>query len=600
MRKVVAILLFLPIVPAAAQQPAERAQQSITQGTEARTKRDFSSAEKDYLSALNNSSTGSEVTYRSLFFLGLNKQEEANQAALKGDAAAASTLRDQAAAFYQRALEVKSTSTATILNLALLDIDRGKNEEAVALLERGLELAKESKSPTMAKFAEKLGDLQTADAAKAIEYYGMAASDGKPSAVLMGKITKSLLAHARTHPELQPDVIEYGWNLFADGDLDDALDIALSAIDANPPFSAANAAEMLTLVTTALARKNYDGATFAGSDTNRRLQAMQQHIPETLKPRVQSLFALYQGDIKDGNALSVWRGEWDSRRPYGRPASAQAIQQVARGLGYAAQRRQDFAGAERYYRLALDVDPAHPDAGTLRDLATMYYTQNRLPDVEQLLKQFESSIYEAKGVAYDRVEWEQVADLHRTLGTMYSWLHRDADAKTQFEREFEAVKQENEKRKESNRTDLLQIDATVRLQYADTLAALNERDHATSERLAAAETCATAGKIACVRDAVAHIDRADLKSPDDLARFQKYLDSAVVLQQSGRPLDNASSLKSQLAIISSDPNPNVRKLAEDALRKYGVTSVALENGHGTFQLGDQVMAFDLPTAPAKK
>jgi hypothetical protein len=355
---------------------------------------------------------------------------------------------------------------------------------------------------------------------------------------------------------------------------------------------------MLTLVTAALARKNYDAASFAGSDTNHRLQAM-QHVPDALKPRVQSLFALYQGDIKDGSALSVWRGEWDSRRPYGRPASAQAVQQVARGLGYAAQRRQDFAGAERYYRLALDVDAAHPDAGTLRDLATMYYTQNRLPDVEQLLKQFESSIYEAKGLAYDRVEWEQVAELHRTLGTMYSWLHRDADAKTQFEREFEAVRQENEKRKERNRTDLLQIDAAVRLQYADSLTALNEREHATSERLAAAETCAAAGKIACVRDAVAHIDRADLKSAGDLATFQKYLDVSVVLQPSNRPLENADSLKSQLALFSSDPNPVVKKQAEDALRKFGVTSVAVENGHGTFQFGDLVMAFELPTAPAQ-
>jgi hypothetical protein len=121
---------------------------------------------------------------------------------------------------------------------------------------------------------------------------------------------------------------------------------------------------------------------------------------------------------------------------------------------------------------------------------------------------------------------------------------------------------------------------------------LNERERATSERLAVAEECASTGKIACVRDAVAHIDRADLKSPADQASFQKYLDASVKLHVS---IDNSDILKSQLALFSSDANPAVRKQVEEALRRtFGITSILVENGHGTFQLGEQSIKFDVP------
>jgi tetratricopeptide (TPR) repeat protein len=590
MKNAIAILFLMQSVSAIAQEAPPSVQPSLAHGTEARAKKDFSGAEKEYRAALDAAGSHTESAYRSLFFLGLTKQEEASAAAAKGDAALASALRDAAADYYRKALEVQPASTAAILNLALVDIDRGKNDQAVVLLERGLELARQSNSASAAKFAERLGDLQTT-AAKAIDYYRIASATGKASAALTAKIRKNLFVIAAANPDRQSDVVEYGWQLFGAGDIDGALDTALSAIDSEPPFSAASSSEMLTLATAALARKNYDGITFAGSDTVIRLQAM-KHIPDALRSRVTSLFALYQGDIKDASALSIWKEEWDSQRPAARPASIQAIQQVARGLGYAAQRQRDFVNAERYYRLAIELDAAHPDAGTLRDLATLYYSLNRLPEIEQLMQQFETSLYEAKGIAYERVQWEQVAEYHRTLGTIYSWLHRDADARMQFEREFEAVNQENERRRETQRTDMLQIDSSTRLQYADTLTALNERERATSERLAVAEECASTGKIACVRDAVAHIDRADLKSPADQASFQKYLDASVKLHVS---IDNSDILKSQLALFSSDANPAVRKQVEEALRRtFGITSILVENGHGTFQLGEQSIKFDVP------
>jgi tetratricopeptide (TPR) repeat protein len=547
--------------------------------------------------------SSSQDAYRSLFYSGLNKQQAAKLAETKGDLDAAAALRDEAADDYRRALEIKSSSTATNFNLALIEIDRGRTESAVALLKRGLEMSYRAGSTdadkaNVSRFAEKLGDLET-DPAKALQDYDLAFGSGKPSSSLGPKITKTLLAMARANPEKQRDVVEYGWKLFAAGDVDDALDVALTVIGSDDPFNKSDATEALTLATAALGRKNYDGVGFAGSEAFRRFSAMRS-LPAVLAPRIRSLFALYHGDLKFANALSVWRDAPDPQRPYGRPTAMQAIQQLAHGIGYAAERDKKTDDAERFYRLAIDADPQNPDPAALRDLATLYYARNRLAEIEQLLARFETSLYSAKSTAYERVDWENVAEYHRTLATLYSRLHRDADAKVQFERQFDAVKRENEQRKAANRSDLLTIDSSTRLQYADSLSALNDRQHANSERLAAAEVCARSGKISCVRDAVAHVDRAELQSGADVAAFQRYLDSSVVFAGSPNvPL--STELKSQLALFATDSDPTVRKKAEETLRANGITALAVENGHGTFRQGGDVVNFVLPAnVPVQK
>lgn len=548
-----------------------------------REQRNFEEAERAYRRALDYSLhlNNPETEFQAYFYLGLTKQEAADEVSAKGDTDRAKILRQEAEEFYRKAHDLKPRSTATLLNLAEVSIDNDRRDDAEKWLERGLELD----DHRAAQFAEKLGDLKAEEKEPkdALKSYRLALKKKNSSASLPHKyFTQLLVAAKEPTDKYATEAVDQLWGLLQKGDVDLAIDGALAALESGPAFVGESSTEMLAVVANGLAAKEYDATAFRASNTAASLRKLSAST--ALAPRITGLFALYNGTATP-EQVAVWRTTNDYNRPPERPSGIQSLQQITRGVGYVAQRERDFARAERAYDLALRLDTQRLDPGALSDLATVYYAQEKLPALAQLLREFEERLYVAKGSAYERVDWEEVYEYHRTIGTLYLWVTRYSDARVQFDLAQAAA------------TRLGQpIDPELRLARAQAYVALGSPKDAMQERLQAAEQYVLDGDLIRARRAVSRISATDTESENDIKRYRVLLDTTVTIEE---PVEPLYEIKSALAMLSTDPENPVRAQAEKSLNQWGVTNVRLESERGTFVYGKQTVPFVLPAEPPR-
>jgi tetratricopeptide (TPR) repeat protein len=550
------------------------------EGHLSRQKHAYEDAERSYRRALDYGLhlNNPEIEYQAYFYLGLTKQEAADDAAAN-DADRARTLREEAQEYYKKAHSLQPRSTATLLNLAEVAFDNRDRDEAEKWLVRGLGLD----DKRAAQFAEKLGDLKAdaKDPKEALKSYRLALKKKNASTSIPHKYFRQLLLAAKDpNDKYATEAVDQLWGLAQQGEIDPAIDGAFAAVESGPAFAGESAVELLNVVARALAAKEYDAATFRASNTAASLRKLLTN--EVLAPRVAVLFWLYDGTASPEQA-AAWRTPGDYDRPPERPSGIESLQNITRGLGYSAQRTRDYARAESAYNLALRLDPQRLDPGTLRDLATVYYAQGKLAALEALLREFEEKLYTAKSAAYERVDWEEVYEYHRTVGTLYLWLNRYDDAKVQFDLAYNAAKRRG-----------IPIDPDLRLARAQAYFALGARADAMRDRLQAAEQYVLDGDLIRARGAVSRVSPEDAESDEDARRYRAVLDRTVTIVE---PLEHLYDVKSALAVLSTDPEKPVRIQVEKLLAQWGVTNIRIQDEHGTFAYAKRTVPFEFPAEP---
>jgi tetratricopeptide (TPR) repeat protein len=548
----------------------------------AREKHAYDDAEKLYRRALDYALhlRNPETEFQASFYLGLTKQEAADEALLLGDKDQARKLLGQAQDFYEKAHQLKPNSTSTLLNLAEVAEDNDDRVSAKNWLERGLGFDDDR----AAQFAERLGDLEVKekDPKDALKSYRLALKKKTASASLPHKyFTQLLVASKEPNDKYASEAVDQLWTLWQEGDVDQALDGAFAALKSGPAFSGAEGVEMLNVIAAALAEKEYDEEAFTASKTSAELRKLS--TDPALGPRIAALFSLYDGTASYENA-STWLTLADHERPSDRPSGVESLQNILRSRGFAAQRARKYALAESAYNLSLRLDPGRLDPGTLRDLATVYYAQGKLTALGDLLHDFEQRLYEAKSAAYEHVDWAEVYEYHRTIGMLDLWTGGYENAKLQFNSAAGAAERLG-----------TPIDPELRLALADAYAGLgNDREAMSRQRLLAAEQYVAEGDLIRARGAVSGINTADVQSEDDIKRYRMILDSAVRIAE---PLENLYDVKSALAILSTAPEKPLRVGTEKLLEQWGVTNVRVENERGTFAYEKRIVSFEFPAEP---
>ena len=552
------------------------------EGHAAREQHAFEDAEKQYRRALEYALhlNNPEAEFQASFYLGLTKQEAADEARLVGDTDHAQKLRLEAGDFYERAHKLKPKSSATLLNLAEVAADNGDRDGAKNLLERGLGFDDDR----AAQFAERLGDLEAQgnDPKDALKSYRLALKRKNASTSLPHKYFTQLLAAAeKPDDKYAIEAVDQLWKLQQEGDVDQAIDGAFTALG-KPAFAGEAGVEMLNVITAALAEKEYDDEAWKASKTAIELAQLSAERPE-LSKRIAALFTLYNGTATYEN-VSVWLTPGDHDRPPEKPSGIESLQNILRGRGFAAQRARKFAQAESAYDLALKLDPGRLDPGTLRDLATVYYAQGKLNTLGDSLRDFEQRLYEAKSAAYEHVDWAEIYEYHRTIGMLNLWTGRYENAKSQFRLAAGAAKELGEP-----------VDPELRLSLADAYAGLGvDREAEARERLLAAEQYVAEGDLIRARGAVSRIAAADVQSTDDVRRYRTILDNAVQIDE---PLENLYEVKSALAILSTAPDKPMRVGTEKLLEQWGVTGVRVQKERGTFAYQKRTVSFEFPAEP---
>jgi tetratricopeptide (TPR) repeat protein len=578
----ITVALFLTTAAFAQSLPKETVDTDpFRDGQMFREKRAFEQAEKSYQRALEHALhlKNPELEFQAYFYLGLTRQEMADDAAAAGDKDRAKRLRREAEETYEKAYEMKPRSTATLLNLAEVAVDNESPEDAEKWLERGLSVD----DKRAAQFAEKLGDLkaEAKEPKEALKSYRLALKKKNASTSVSHKyFTQLLLAAKEPDDKYSSEATAQLWELLKDGEVDPALDGAFAALESGAAFGGERAVEMMAIVACALSEKEYDAVAFRASSAAASLRKLSAN--PALAPRITALFALYEG-VATPDQVAVWRTDGDYARPPERPSGIESLQHITRGVGYAAQRTRDFARAESAYNLALRLDPQRLDPGTLRDLATIYYAQGKLDALGQLLRDFEERLYAAKAAAYEHVDWEEVYEYHLSIGMLYLWVGRPADAKAQFDRAKDAAERLQ-----------MPIDPDLLLARSQANFALGDRAAATRERLEAAEQYIAAGDLIRARRAVARIARQDAASEEDAKRYRAILDRTINIDES---LENVYDVKSALAILSTDPEKPMRIETEKVLAGWGVTNVRFEDERGTFAYAKRTVTFALPAEP---
>jgi tetratricopeptide (TPR) repeat protein len=593
---VVAVLMSVALV-AVGETPEDPFLEALETGRDVLNKGLLDEAETAFRQALDLAERAEpNSVYQASFFLGLTKQK-------KADATKAPESRHkllvEAKALYERALTIKPESVSVLFNVGQVDRGLGDLDAAEVVLKRGLELDRNRNR----QFAELLGDIYVdrwsserlpIQTRAAVKYYRMALETRNPSAALRDKyLINVLIAWSEGDPDdasrYQDEMASYLWVDLKEGNIDRAMAGALRVLEAGIGRNGGDA-EMLTIIAAGLAKKEYDAVGFVKSNTFFALQALaaNEDVDLLLRQRITSLIALYQGLIERPEDLAAWKIPELATRTREQPSGLESVRQIARALGYAAQRDKVFPKAEQLYTLALRLDETSLDPATLRDLATIYYAQQKLPQLEQLLRQFEQGLYDAKSAAYDRVDWEQVYEYHHTLGSMYQWLDRNEDAKAQFDHALKVA----QLREGSI------VDPALRLQRAEVYEALGQRGEAAHEWLDAAESYARAGDLIRVRSAASHIAPGDLANDEGNKRFDTVLDVAVIVAEPPA-IENLQGVKQAITVLTSNPDKLRRVAAEKQLEQWGVTNVRVELHGGTFSFAKQVIAFSVPDEAAK-
>ncbi|MBE7500408.1 MAG: tetratricopeptide repeat protein [Verrucomicrobiales bacterium] len=349
------------------------------------------------------------------FYLGLVRQQQAEHST---DAAARERWLAEAARHYEAAMRGRTNTGGIRNNLAQVLARQGRLEEALRTLEEALALPDERQGFYAENYAALL--LEAGRWRDACRFYALAAWAQPDYTAPAEKLVALCLEH-----EL-PLLITYLWEMVNHGQVLQAERQVPALLD-DPRWEPAQRRELLTVLAAALTRHAYAPREFLGRDSARELR---RHFADaTVGEGARELLRLHAGEDLEPRSFRWW-GQLPAGGP--EPASgrgaAETFQALARSLGERCQAAGDLGLAERYYRVAAELDPRLPDPEAFTALANLYAGDERLDRLAELMREHEGELFEGKGEAYRQADPGQIYRFHSALGVIYSHLGRWGDS----------------------------------------------------------------------------------------------------------------------------------------------------------------------------
>src|SRR4051794_12381483 len=313
------------------------------------------------------------------------------------EARAYTKLGDQgkAVAAYERAIAIEPAYGAAMNNLALLLSQNGDHVRAAALLKKAVAL-NDPRRPLYLKnyagAAEKLGDLD-----EARRVYAQLAAEQPDNLDAQLQSIRLLDDPRRMALQLM--------KLSSRGEVSAAQSLALDLLA--KPFDAAGKRALLSVVAGTLADQHISPKQFASMPVSARLDALRGDT--LVAPGIAEIRQLYGGNI-DPARYAWWRS----------PEPDEHFGALIRDAGASCAAAQDKARAEGYFKLALEYANG-TDTAAFIELADLYYSQNRITDLDVLARRYEKAMFTAK---INTGDYAAEYRFHIALGTMYAYLQR--------------------------------------------------------------------------------------------------------------------------------------------------------------------------------
>ena len=343
---------------------------------------------------------------RALFFLGLSKQQQA----LSVTAPESTELNEAARDFYLQSIQKYPQATAPLTNLAQIYEALGQRDEA----RKSLQLALRSNSSRRGYVADKLAELEMADGhfGTAAEIYRQAATAADaPPGIERKVIAAYLAANDRNN------VIAYLWEILEKGEAASVLHGALDTL-LKGDLNESQVDALFGIVARTLARQNYSSAQLADLSVLNDFANLQR--VEAYRNRALSLDALLRGDFAQREAFMAWPEKLNDPAIPQNLSPKHALGELSATLGRRWLFDKQRERAERYLVLARELGPPF-DLGLVKDLASLYFDERRLSDLQKLTRESDAELYAEPHMA-ERIDLALLYEFHRTIGTFHALL----------------------------------------------------------------------------------------------------------------------------------------------------------------------------------
>ena len=348
---------------------------------------------------------------RARFYLGLVDQQ---QAAAGGVPESKKALLESAALHYRFALEQGPESAGILNNLARVEADLGKTNEALATMSRAVDANDVRRGFYAENYADML--LEAGRWRDACRVYGVVAREQPMNRTVHRKLVDSCV-------RLGPDLLAwYLWDLATAGQVSQVLDSAL-AVMRDPVWSVPQREELMGLVAYCLARRKETVEAFRDSKAAGMLRDLVDD--PVVGDGARGILHLYQGGPLDENRVAWWAGRnGQGAEPRRGQWPMDAFQDLVRSLGDRAGAEGNPGRQEAYWILAVGMKPGSPDPEALWLLANVYSERRDTNRLDALMKRYEVDIFRGKGEAYSSARTHQIYRYHMALGVIYSDLNR--------------------------------------------------------------------------------------------------------------------------------------------------------------------------------
>jgi tetratricopeptide (TPR) repeat protein len=307
---------------------------------------------------------------------------------------------------YLEVIKAQPDRGAALLNLAEVYAELGKSTEARAMFERSL-AAGGAKSPwylaSYGRFLVRIGDLSTAAtyikaaitadpqllSAQTANFELITARDGEAAAV-------AFLCTLRK--ERGPIAGRIASGAIADSSLSDDCKLSL-----------------VQLIVETLTEQSYLPSAFAGSDIGRDLAG--RLADPIVGEAIRELFALHSG-AETKTSFSWWLTT-SVRSGCTGSSAAELFNALAVSLGDRLKRSGDFAGSERYYRLAL-VQGDRVNLLALTRLEELYTMTRDLRALDSTAQRYEPFVGTDQRLPRSAASLHDLHNYYRELGTLYA------------------------------------------------------------------------------------------------------------------------------------------------------------------------------------
>jgi len=335
----------------------------------------------------------------------------------------------QAARLYQSYLAVHPESAAAANNLAKIyeqmgdellkspNPDRARRPFSMAArnYQKAVSAADSRQGLYLKNYAELLE--KTGEWGRAKEIYAQLVQDHPLSPALLQSMAKSYSSQGLG------ELAELTWKLLDAGYIRKAVEISMDAIRNSRDESNESRVELLTVVCAGLAEGTDDYRRFLDSETGLHLLGLT--VDRLLGEGADKVIRLYQAQEFDPSEYQWWARRGSPRGDPDRGLwPADGFRALIRSLGSRAKRSGDLPLAERYFRLAANLQEWETDPVAVRALVQMYAEQNAYGRIDRVLEDYQVRLFEGKGSAYRESSVEKIFQYHQTLGELYALIER--------------------------------------------------------------------------------------------------------------------------------------------------------------------------------